>query len=124
MSNAPPRDMKAQAKLSTARLVLRRPAIDDLDEIFAHYASDAWGHGFATEVVCAMKITAARAGVQRLSACCHPDHGPSRRVLEKCGFALDGTLRQYCEFPNLAPGELLDAVSYSWSPELKPGVRL
>lgn len=79
------------------------------------FAKDAWGNGFATEVVRMMKLTAAQAGVRRLSACCHPDHQPSRHVLEKCGFALEGTLRQCCEFPNLAPGELLDAVSYSWS---------
>jgi RimJ/RimL family protein N-acetyltransferase len=34
-------------------------------------------------------------------------------VLEKCGFACEGTLRRYAEFPNLRPGEPLDVLCYS-----------
>jgi RimJ/RimL family protein N-acetyltransferase len=31
----------------------------------------------------------------------------------KCGFACEGTLRRYAEFPNLSPGEPLDVLCYS-----------
>lgn len=82
-------------------------------------AKDSWGNGFATEALTAMKVTAAEAGVHRLFAWCHPDHLRSRRVLEKCGFELEGLLRRYGEFPNLSPGIAMDVVSYSWLPELE-----
>ena len=82
-------------------------------------ARDAWGRGFATEAVAAMKKTAARVGVRYLFAHCHPDHLPSRRVLEKSGFTMENTVRRHCEFPNLAPGVLLDTASYSWRAEPK-----
>jgi RimJ/RimL family protein N-acetyltransferase len=51
-----------------------------------------------------MRDLAARLGVTRLYALCHPDHRASSRVLEKCGFVLEGTLAAYAEFPNLKPG--------------------
>jgi RimJ/RimL family protein N-acetyltransferase len=38
---------------------------------------------------------------------------PALRVLEKAGFACEGTLRRYAEFPNLRPGEPLDVLCYS-----------
>ena len=77
-------------------------------------AVDAWGNGFATEAVIAMRNLAPVLGLQRLYAACHPEHGPSRRVLEKAGFELEGTLRGHCEFPNLKRGVRLDAVCYAW----------
>jgi len=57
--------------------------------------------------------TSSRLGVRRLQALCHPDHGPSWRVLEKCGFVREGILRLYAELPNLAPGEPSDLLSYA-----------
>jgi [ribosomal protein S5]-alanine N-acetyltransferase len=67
-------------------------------------AQDCWGFGYATEALGAMRDLAARLGVTRLYALCHPGHHASSRVLEKCGFALEGTLPDYAEFPNLKPG--------------------
>jgi [ribosomal protein S5]-alanine N-acetyltransferase len=67
-------------------------------------SQDCWGFGYATEALAAMRELAARLGVTRLYALCHPDHRASSRVLEKCGFALEGTLAAYAEFPNLKPG--------------------
>ena len=52
-------------------------------------AKDAWGKGYATEALNAMIDVAGRIGIARLYAFCHPDHAPSRRVLEKCGFMRD-----------------------------------
>ena len=52
-------------------------------------------------------------GVRRLYALCHVDHRPSARVLEKCGFELEGVLRSHTEFPNLAPGVPADVFCYA-----------
>jgi ribosomal-protein-alanine N-acetyltransferase len=76
-------------------------------------ARDSWGHGYATEALHATVAIAAGVAVRRLFALCHPEHAVSRRVLEKCGFACEATLRQYAEFPNLRPGESSDVLCYS-----------
>lgn len=67
-------------------------------------ARDAWGRGYATEALNAVVDLAPRVGLQRLYALCHFEHRASWRVLEKCGFEREGTLRRYAEFPNMAPG--------------------
>lgn len=76
-------------------------------------AKDAWGRGFATETLQAMRDLARRLGVQRLYALCHPDHRASFRVLEKCGFTREGTLRRFAEFPNIQPGAPADMLCYA-----------
>jgi ribosomal-protein-alanine N-acetyltransferase len=76
-------------------------------------ARDAWGRGFATEALHAIAAIAAGAAVRCLYALCHPEHEASCRVLEKCGFSREGTLRCYAEFPNLRPGELSDVLCYA-----------
>ena len=81
-------------------------------------AYDAWGRGYATEALGAMRDLAARLEVGRLYALCHPSHRSSARVLEKCGFLLEGTLRAYSEFPNLAPGVQGDVLCYAIDPRI------
>ena len=76
-------------------------------------AYDAWGLGYATEALTAMRDRAAALGLERLYALCHPGHRTSARVLEKCGFLCEGTLRQYTVFPNLAPGVPADVLCYA-----------
>jgi RimJ/RimL family protein N-acetyltransferase len=76
-------------------------------------ARDAWGFGYATEALGAMRDLAAQLGITRLYALCHPDHRASSRVLEKCGFAFEGTLEKYAEFPNLDPGVRADVSCYA-----------
>jgi RimJ/RimL family protein N-acetyltransferase len=76
-------------------------------------ARDAWGLGYASEALRAIVALADRFRVRRVYALCHTSHAPSARVLEKCGFALEGVLRAFAEFPNLRPGEPLDACCYS-----------
>jgi [ribosomal protein S5]-alanine N-acetyltransferase len=75
-------------------------------------ARDAWGKGYATEALTAVIDVARRVGVTGLSAVCHPEHGPSRRVLEKCGFVRDVSTTRRTEFPNLSPGIEQDALCY------------
>ncbi|OLC49018.1 MAG: hypothetical protein AUH43_08395 [Acidobacteria bacterium 13_1_40CM_65_14] len=77
------------------------------------FARDAWGRGYATEALAAMVGVARTVGVLRLFALCHADHRASARVLEKCGFSLEGTLSRYAEFPNLQPGDPLDVLCYA-----------
>jgi RimJ/RimL family protein N-acetyltransferase len=76
-------------------------------------ARDAWGRGHATEALRAIVEVAARIGVARLRALCHPEHRASWRVLEKCGFARDASWTQQVVFPNLAPGVPQDALCYA-----------
>jgi ribosomal-protein-alanine N-acetyltransferase len=77
------------------------------------FARDAWGQGYASETLRQMVTTARGCGVLRLYALCHPEHRASFRVLEKCGFEREGTLRRYAELPNLSPGEPVDLLCYS-----------
>ena len=77
-------------------------------------ARDAWGQGYATEALIAMRELATSLGVRRLYAMCHPEHRASCRVLEKGDFELEGTFRRVVEFPNLDPGVPADARVYSW----------
>jgi RimJ/RimL family protein N-acetyltransferase len=37
----------------------------------------------------------------------------TERLVEKCAFACEGTLRRHAEFPNFRPGEPLDVLCYS-----------
>lgn len=80
-------------------------------------AKDSWGQGYATEALQAMVAVATRAGVQRLYALCHPEHGASWRVLEKCGFKRAVLERRYTQFPNLPPTAAVEVRCYSTSLE-------
>lgn len=76
-------------------------------------ARDAWGRGYATEALRAMMELAARLGVRRLYALCHPDHPASQHVLDKCGFTREALLRRHSEFPNLRAGQPADTLLYA-----------
>ncbi len=78
-------------------------------------AKGAWGQGYASEVLRTVIDVAFRVGVRRLYALCHPEHRPSWRVLEKCGFEQEGILPRHAEFPNLEPGARLDTLCYAIS---------
>lgn len=60
-------------------------------------------------------------GVTGLYAVCHPEHAPSRRVLEKCGFIRDVPATRRTEFPNLSPGIEQDADCYVLALEAAKG---
>jgi [ribosomal protein S5]-alanine N-acetyltransferase len=80
-------------------------------------ARDSWGQGFATEALRAMVALGEHLGLARVHAFCHPQHAPSRRVLEKCGFLCEGTWCRYAEFPNRLPGGPVDVLCYAICPE-------
>jgi [ribosomal protein S5]-alanine N-acetyltransferase len=76
-------------------------------------ARDKWGMGYASEALGAVVQFARQLRVARLYALCHATHGPSRRVLERNLFALEGILRKYVVFPNLGAAEPQDVCCYS-----------
>jgi ribosomal-protein-alanine N-acetyltransferase len=78
-------------------------------------ARDAWGQGYATEALHAMRDLALRLGVLRLTAVCHPQHRASWRVMQKCGFTREETLRNHAQFPNYTPGVASDVLCYSYT---------
>jgi ribosomal-protein-alanine N-acetyltransferase len=75
-------------------------------------ARDAWGRGYATEILNAMSDLARTLEVRRLYAVCHVDNRASQRVMEKCGFVREGVLRRHTTFPNIGP-ERTDVLCYS-----------
>lgn len=78
-------------------------------------ASDAWGQGFATEVLRALVDLAQGIGISRLHAYCHPDNTATHRVLEKCGFAVDSRQVRQMVFPNLGDGRAVGILCYARS---------
>jgi RimJ/RimL family protein N-acetyltransferase len=76
-------------------------------------AKGAWGQGYATEALREMVRVAAECGVCRLYALCHHAHRASAQVLEKGGFALEGTLRCYGR-PQRRPLLLEDSRKRPW----------
>jgi RimJ/RimL family protein N-acetyltransferase len=73
-------------------------------------ARDAWGQGYATEMLRAMVELARACRVADLYAFCHETHRASSHVLEKVGFVRDA-LHQ-TDFPNLAPHESRASIKY------------
>ncbi len=76
-------------------------------------AKEVWGRGYSTEALGALVGISPEVGIRRLYAYCHPEHKASSRVLEKCGFSLEGKLRRHSEFPNLGSAGLSDVLCYA-----------
>ena len=54
-----------------------------------------WGHGYASEATTALIDDAfTRTDLNRIGSECYADNVASARVLEKCGFVLEGRIRQ------------------------------
>ncbi len=74
-----------------------------------------WGVGLMTEAVRAMLHYGFReAHLSLISAYCYPQNAASRRVLEKCGFLYEGTLRMAGKSYT---GELRDGCCFSMKAE-------
>ena len=78
-------------------------------------AKDCWGNGYMTEAVrCAMEYAFTEAGMSILSISHYTFNDRSRRVIEKCGFVYEGTIRRaFLRFD----GEVLDEAIYSITKE-------
>jgi RimJ/RimL family protein N-acetyltransferase len=58
-------------------------------EVAYFFAREAWGRGFAGEVVAASLDRARELGLPALRAFVHPQNAASRRVLERAGFTVE-----------------------------------
>jgi len=78
-------------------------------------AKDCWGHGYMTEAVrCATKYAFTEAGMNMISVAHYTFNDRSRRVIEKCGFVYEGTLRRaFVRYD----GEIFDEAIYSLAKE-------
>ena len=71
---------------------LVHPDDQDKPEVKYTFAREHWGHGYASEVVCALLPYAARQlGLAQIIATVAPDNAASRRVLSKAGMTLIDT---------------------------------
>ncbi len=65
-------------------------------EVAYHLGRPWWGHGYATEAArAALDFGFREAGLGEIVALCFPEHGASRRVMEKAGMRYAGTARHY-----------------------------
>ena len=76
------------------------------------FAQDAWGRGYATEVLLLMIELARDAGFRRVIAHVHVDHEPSMHVLRKGGLREWRRVEEYGVFPNLHPTRKLPAIEF------------
>jgi RimJ/RimL family protein N-acetyltransferase len=58
-------------------------------EVAYFFAREAWGRGFAGELVAASLDWARELGLPSVRAFMHPDNAASRRVLERAGFTVE-----------------------------------
>ena len=70
-----------------------------------------WGRGYMTEAVRgAIQHGFEKCGFTLISAYCYPENARSKRVIEKCGFVYEGTLRLA---EQLFTGEVRDNMCFS-----------
>lgn len=78
-------------------------------------SKDCWGHGYMSEAVMrATEYAFTEADIGMLSVSHYTFNDRSRRVIEKCGFVYEGTIRRaFLRFD----GEVLDEAMYSLTKE-------
>lgn len=78
-------------------------------------SQDCWGHGYMSEAVRrAMEYAFTEAGMRIMSVSHYTFNKRSRRVIEKCGFVYEGTIRSaFLRFD----GEVFDEAVYSLTKE-------
>lgn len=87
------------ALVGAARLAWHAPFAREVGFLVAPKAQ---GRGLGSEIVSEITERAlALPGVHRLQAECHPGNVASLRVLEACGYEVEGRLRRCRLFPNL-----------------------
>jgi ribosomal-protein-alanine N-acetyltransferase len=101
---------KAAGRLIGAIGFLQWPNSDQRAELGYVVNRNVWGKGFVTEAAKALcDFAFKKMNVNRIEAGTMVGHAASQRVLEKCGFAFEGVLRQR-EF---IKGRFIDVSMYS-----------
>lgn len=93
----------------------KRPGVPGVKMVGYVLAKEFWGQGRMTEAVKeAMRYAFEEEGLRMLTVYHFPWNDRSRRVIEKCGFRKEGTLREsFVRFD----GTLMDEVCYSLTVE-------
>ena len=93
----------------------KRPGVPGVKMVGYVLAKDSWGQGRMTEAVKeGMRYAFEEEGLRMLTVYHFPWNDRSRRVIEKCGFRKEGTLREsFVRFD----GTLMDEVCYSLTVE-------
>jgi [ribosomal protein S5]-alanine N-acetyltransferase len=103
-------DRTTDLLLGSSGLAFESPAAASTGYVLAQ---DSWRKGYASEALAAMVTLARSLRLTRLYALCHADHQPSKRVLERNAFALEGLWSRHTVFPNLGIAEPQDVCCYS-----------
>ncbi|MDF3005968.1 MAG: acetyltransferase family [Oscillospiraceae bacterium] len=98
--------------IGTIGLIADPKRENSLAKMVGYAISDLhWGRGYMTEAVRgAIQHGFDRCGLTIISAYCYPENVRSRRVIEKCGFVYEGTLRLA---EQLFTGEVRDNMCFS-----------
>lgn len=89
----------------------RRPGVPNCRELGYVLGQEQWGKGYMTEAAKAvLRYGFAELGLELIAVRHHLHNQRSRRVIEKCGFHYEGTMRQYSR---LYDGTILDGCFYS-----------
>jgi [ribosomal protein S5]-alanine N-acetyltransferase len=75
---------------------------DDEGNVGYVLAASHWGQGIMTEAVSAVLRFARQIQLRGVTGTCDPENHASARVLEKCGFAYVGRLRNALVRPSLS----------------------
>lgn len=85
--------------------------IENMKVLVYSLAQDYWGKGYMTEVVKrVIKFAFEEMNLDLLSVSHYPFNNRSKRVIEKCGFKYEGTLRLSCK---IYDGSVYDELCYS-----------
>ncbi len=89
----------------------RRSHVPDVKMLGYVLSEEHWGHGYMPEAVRAvLRHAFEEMGLSLMSVYHYPHNSKSRRVIEKCGFTHEGTLRQGSR---IYDGTVYDSVMYS-----------
>lgn len=96
-------------------------SVDDIKMLGYVLSEDYWGHGLVAEASkTAINYAFEELSISLLSIHHYPFNNQSKRVIEKCGFTYEGTLRRAT---TLYDGSVYDLVCYSMTSEEWKSIR-
>ena len=110
-------EMAVLLKGSETRIGRAHIAVDretDTGMIGCFLAPAHWGHGYGTEIACALIDCCFDVlHLHRANALCHPENLASRHMLEKCGMRLEAHFRKKCRYVKRGVTRWEDELQYA-----------